>query len=403
MLNIQKFIKAHSFVLRANIALKADFGIDAKEEKIEPCQTLTKTVFVYNYKKELNKLDSEVNAICKEANGVILDMNGGIVSLPIPHVYKQFEKNADTIDWSSAVAQELLDGTLVTVYNCEGTFFIQTTGSAVANEKVPYRFSNTKDDLRLTYRELVESLLRAKFGVDPFKEFNRNNCYIFELVSEFNRKVIKYEKAKLVLLAITNKVTGDELTRFEVDEFAKRNNLERPRTHIVSDVSEVSPLMHELGAFRKGYVIIDAKGNRVKFQNAFYDDIYDKIKPGVQKLDRDWARIALSSECSKIRAYFPEYEKIVGLFHQTMIELVEEAIDIWRKHNLKPMNEFIGEARKCPLFFPLLLLKKEKITNIAEGVDGLNPTILAKETEKRHWSALSRIKYDVDQGKGIVI
>jgi hypothetical protein len=153
--------------------------------------------------------------ICQESRGLILDKNFNYVALPFEKFFNYNEPKgaeivdrlADTTGW---VAQEKVDGSLITMYYHQGSWRVSTTGMPEAEGLVE---GSTK-----TFAELFWETLAKYAETDEVQrgntysyDFCKDCIYMFELYSPDNQNVCNYGEEPFVkLLAIRNS-TGEYL------------------------------------------------------------------------------------------------------------------------------------------------------------------------------------------------
>jgi len=110
-------------------------------------------------------------------------------------------------------------------------------------------------------------MLRALAHIEEIPE---SLTMVFEIVYRKNRLVVPYDFEGLVLLAIFNRESGEELPWSEVVEWAARLGCRLPKVYKFGSLEEALASKAELGYDAEGYVIRFASGLRVKIKGDKY-------------------------------------------------------------------------------------------------------------------------------------
>lgn len=376
-MEIQEFIRSFNNIEEANAKLTEDLHIKVKEVELRPSMWRRDTVYIYNYDMIESPRD---NRICQEARALILDAKANVVSISLPRFFNLGEGPAAKLDWESAMGEEKLDGTLIIVYNHWGRWFIQTRQTARAEGDVHIGVKGIPCDK--TFFDLAHETLCRKFDF-PFLPFHRYFCYVFELVSPYNRQVTPYDETDLALLTIVDKIRIAEMERYAVDDFATMHKFRRPKVFKITDKSSILKEMGKLGALEEGFVIVDEHFNRIKIKNKDYLAVYRAINAGNEKTGKNWADIILTGDYAEIRSYFPEYVDALDIYQDVLMTLIVEAEHLWKENkNTEGRKAFALKVKDHPLARILFELRDGKINNVRDGIHNINPKILIKEVEK---------------------
>lgn len=88
-----------------------------------------------------NQINADMtSAIVRECRGLILDEANDwkVVSFPFAKFFNAEEPNAAKIDWKSAVVQEKLDGSIMSMYWYNGQWRVASNGSPDAGGECPW-------------------------------------------------------------------------------------------------------------------------------------------------------------------------------------------------------------------------------------------------------------------------
>lgn len=249
-----------------------------------------------------NQIDSDFNEeICCEARGLILEEGTWrVVRMAFKKFFNLGEPFAAQLDWSTAVGNEKLDGSIISVFFYDGKWRIATNSTidafkAELNGVGPYK----------TFGELFESVL----PLSRFSEFSNiltHQCYTFELVSPYNKVVIDYPETKVYLLSIRNMNTLVEPHLYAVEMFADANGMAVPKRYDLNDETDYRQLVEQMPEGHEGVVVRDANGERVKIKTLLYFEMHRAKNNGVLTLERI-VDLILKNDDEEFLSYFGEY------------------------------------------------------------------------------------------------
>jgi len=126
----------------------------------------------------------------QQSRGIILDSddNWKVVSYPYDKFFNYGEGHAAEINWENARVYEKLDGSLMTVYYYDLGWHVASSGTPDASGEV----MNTE----MTFEDLFWKVWDELGYVLPTDE---NVCYMFEMMTPYNRIVVRHEESRIVL------------------------------------------------------------------------------------------------------------------------------------------------------------------------------------------------------------
>lgn len=210
-------------------------------------------LYIYKYAQivQLSRQWDHVTTLCR---GIILDSEYNIIAKP-------FDKFFNTTEHQSLPDLEFnvydkFDGSLGIVYYYNDQWNVATPGSFVSPQA--------------TYARNILDLVDLSF-------LNEDNTYLIEIIYPENRVVVKYDHISLVLLAIFDRTTLNEIN---IDLYAKpwkaltngavKFEVAEPLDHLrpmsLSDLNNT----FRSGIEMEGYVIKYSNGLRVKLKSPDY-------------------------------------------------------------------------------------------------------------------------------------
>lgn len=260
--------------------------------------------------------------IVRECRGIILDEsdNWNAVSMAFTKFFNYGEGHAAEIDWSTARVQEKLDGSLCVLYWYNGEWHVATSGTPDASGEVHSAGGTFAQYFWATFENEEWNL--------PVDETAKQYCFFFELTGPDNRVVVVHDRSELTLLGGRYLPTLQERP---VEECARlfpdwRTVDEFPLTSfedIAKSFETMSPLSQE------GYVVVDAKFNRVKVKHPGYVALHH-AKDGMTK--KAFLEIVRSGETSEVLTAFPEFkpmfDEIKGKYDALLADVEREYAEI---------------------------------------------------------------------------
>lgn len=300
-------------------------------------------------------IDSPMSSVAvQQARGIILDLSSQtprVVSRPFDKFFNLGEANAATIDWQTARVQEKLDGSLCTLYHHDGAWHVASSGVPDATSGV--------NDYGFTFADLFWRVWGEMGYTLPNTE---NMCYMFELMTPYNRVVVRHDFNRLVLIGARNLTTQEEVEvsalrhlGFDVvKEFSGLKSMDA----ITGSFGSIDPLTQE------GYVVVDASFNRVKVKHPGYVAMHH-LKAGASR--KYLLQIARSGEGDELLTYFPEYAaefSFVKDRYDTVITALETA---YSKYNMIPVQkDFAIAIKDVPMNAALFQVRAKKVSSIKE-------------------------------------
>lgn len=304
-----------------------------------------------------NQLCSDFNLpVVQEARGIIFKEDDWTC---VCHPFNKFgnygESYCPEINWDNCSVQEKVDGSLMKVWYNKG-WNISTNGLIDAF-KAPLECANKEIT---SYGELFLYCLNH-MGINEhnfFGELDTNYCYMFEMVSPYNRVVIEYKEPKLYYLGCRYLVTDQEYSPEERPLMiapSKRYNL-----HTLEDVKNAA---NALPWDEEGYVVCDNKFNRVKIKSPEYVLAHKGRTNGNISTSR-LLEIILSNEIDEFLIYAAEYtEKINNLIAameifkaQVKLEIINISPDLYTSR-----KEYAETVKKYPSYMQYFLFRYEKV------------------------------------------
>jgi hypothetical protein len=325
-----------------------------------------------------NQIDSPMGEpIVQECRGVILDEADGwrVVARTFDKFFNHGEGHAAPIDWSTARVQEKLDGSLMQVYEYRGEWRVASSGTPDASGHIVSLQREGEDSFAALFWRTWRAL---GFALPVAAEFT----YAFELMTPFNRVVVPHTESRLVLLAVRNRETGEEVP---VSAFARAYPVVR-EFPLASFEDCLASFQHIDPLSQEGYVVVDGAFRRVKVKHPGYVAIAHMAGGGCTP--RRVMEIVRGGESSEVLAHFPEwrpvFEDITGRFDSLVHEL-EAAYGAIA--GIAPGKDgqkaFAMEANRTRYPSALFQLRAGKAANVRAFLAGVNVDSLLRALDVR--------------------
>lgn len=308
-----------------------------------------------------NQINADMTSpIVRECRGLILDESDcwKVVSFPFTKFFNADEPNAAKIDWTSAVVQEKLDGSIMSMYWYKGEWRVASNGSPDAGGNV--------HGFEITFAELFWETYKSMGYELPMISQN-GFTFIFELTSPYNRIVVPYRKAQLTLIGIRNNLTQKE----EPVRSLYYPNYRKVKTFGLGSLDEIiNTFANFSGIDSEGYVVVDDQFNRIKIKHPNYVSLHH-LKGNEGPTPKKILGIVLTGEGAEVLSYFPEwkvlFEEATTSFQNLVKDLTKDYTSIKVDHiadQKEAQKEFAKQAKlsKCPdALFKLRAGKVESI------------------------------------------
>ena len=293
--------------------------------------------------------------IVQQCRGIILDEanNWSVVSYPYDKFFNYGEGSAPELDWNTTKVYEKLDGSLMTLYFYQGKWRVQSSGMADGSGDV-YDFGCTFSQLFWkVWQELSYQL-----------PDDTQHCYMFELMTPYNRIVVRQHQNDLVLHGVRNlKTRKESAPHLWGDKYCWRVVNTYPLQtleEIVTATNNLDPMDSE------GYIVCDAKFKRIKIKSPQYVAIAH-LRSGFSS--RRMLEIVVTNEGEEFLNYYPEWTNLYCKIRAKYDALVRDIEANYTKHkNISAQKDFALAVKHLPYSGILFNLRKGKTNSIRESL-----------------------------------
>ena len=297
-------------------ALKQEFGIKVKE--------YDEGLYVLNY-DQINSPKS--HPIVKECRSLILDNEFNVVSRSMDRFFNLGEvpESQKHIDMSKAVLFEKVDGSLIKIYNWEGTWYVSTRSTAFGE--------STVNGFDITFKELVFKSFNMKdeedFQFSCNQLLDKDFTYICEVTSIENRCVRTYSGYTLFFLTARHNQSYTYYRRLREVLHVQQLGMHLPETYSFDSIESCIQAAKELKNLDEGYVLYQDGIPVCKIKSPAYCAVH-LIKGGGLSPKRI-AELVLTGEQDEYLTYFPEDSGFIQPYAEGLQNLLNELQDDFDK------------------------------------------------------------------------
>jgi len=317
------------FIRRNGIQALKDLGISVFEYPDR---------WVLDYDTVLSR-PLKYHPVVRECRGLVLDKSLQVLCRSFDRFFNYGEDPQSALfDFSSSIAEEKPDGSLVNFYHDGEAWHCATRGAAFAEKEI--WGSGGK-----TFLNLVESALGQHVAL-ALKRADARFTYAFELVSPHNRVVIPYDREELIALTARDRHTGEE-SPDAVGELAKRIGARRLKQTQFSSLDEARNSFVVSDQLQEGYVF--RNGNwRIKVKDPAYVAL-SHFRPNGHLPVRNMLKLVLRGEAAEHLVYFPEDSRLVGPYDAAFRRVLADVEKAMKRHKGCPSRvEFARAVEDLP-------------------------------------------------------
>jgi RNA ligase len=217
--------------------------------------TLPLTIWNYSEKVQYDNLWDDITT---QTRGLVTDDKGNIVARPFKKFFNDSEKrHTPTPDFD---VYEKMDGSLGILFHYEGEWVLATRGSFTSDQAVK------GFDMLQKYE---------------YQKLHKDYTYLFEILFDANRIVVKYDYEDLVLLGMIHTKTGYEVDLYgEGNDVRLKNIITNLGFKVVKKydgINDYSILKGMIKDDEEGFVVKFSNGDRVKIKGEEYLKLHKLI------------------------------------------------------------------------------------------------------------------------------
>jgi RNA ligase len=210
--------------------------------------TLPLTIWNYSEKVQYDNLWDDITL---QTRGLVTDDKGNIIARPFKKFFNDSEKkHTPTPDFD---VYEKMDGSLGILFHYEGEWVMATRGSFTSDQAVKGF-------------EMLKNY--------DYEKLHKGYTYLFEIIYDDNRIVVKYDYEDLVLLGMIDTKTGYEVDLYGEDNDVRLknlvNNLGFKVVRKYDGINDYSILKGMIKDDEEGFVVRFSNGDRVKIKGEEY-------------------------------------------------------------------------------------------------------------------------------------
>ena len=274
---------------------------------------------MFHYKT--NNIDFSSHPFRLATRGTILEIVDNKVCRVICHAFDKFfnygEYSCATIDFNTSYFSDKIDGSFIRLYfnpYSDKWQFATNKGFDDCGEVTSF-------NPQVTFRNLISKALQ-NININ-YENLPKNHTFFFELVSPENQVIIYYPETKMYLLGARNNDSDKEFLSDFINKKYFAGQFETLKRTAFGDLEEVRDLVNSLKEDKEGFVLCDARFNRIKMKGEAYLSLH-KLRDNNFTIEKLYNAIMLS-RADDIRAYFPQY---IGYIEQleNQINMLQEKL-----------------------------------------------------------------------------
>lgn len=328
--------------------LEQQYSITAKQHSKYP------NLYLFKYNQIESPMHEPIVQVCR---GIILDKdnNWNVVSFAFEKFWNAGEHLAAKVNWNQANVYEKLDGSLMTLYWYDNQWQVASSGTPDAIGEV--------NKFNFSFAELfwkVWNELKYNLPLDT------TYCYMFELMTPYNRIVVPHKKNRLVLHGIRDLVSMKEI--YIDPRLLEGCNWEVVKSlplHSFKEENDITFLAQNIDPMEsEGFVVCDKEFNRLKIKSPKYVALHHAID-GLTP--RRMLEIIQLNETSEFLSYFPQYQEIYDTINNRFQKFVLEAEIYYKQHeHIANQKEFALRVKDSKFAGACFAMKAKKTLSLKD-------------------------------------
>lgn len=342
------------------------------------------------------------NPIVKACRGCIVSIENPnepvMICTPFHKFFNYGETNCDEIDWKSAVILEKVDGSLLKLFNYKNTWIWVTNNGwnieTKIKENLPCKYIEKDTDGLETFNDLknyaLNNILKTKALREEFDSLDKENTYMFELISPKNRIICEYQKTDLYFLGVRNKKTYEETLAKNYKKSTVLSLFKQPKVFNLNTINDVLQLCDSYKTTEnEGVVVCDKNFNRFKIKCAHYVSI-KYAKHCISLSNQRLLETYINEDLDDLIKVFPEMLQKINTVKNTYSQFYKKALSYKELGNEK-LKQYMKQ-------YDFKIAKKQYVDWIFKTY-GQEKTfeviflLMAEKDEKYLASAVNKIKY----------
>jgi hypothetical protein len=297
--------------------------------------------------------------IVRECRGLILeDKSWNIVGKGFNRFFNvgELEQEFQRFNWNDFNVHSKEDGSLILLYNYQGEWHVNTSGSFGLGPIEAFGGS---------WRDLFWHV--APFNRDDLKMFDPAQTLVFELCTPYNKVVRRYSPTTFLLGVFDHRWQKDGYPSIEcshdlVDDMADGLGVQRPTRYHFNSQEEIRKFllsMEDEDATFEGVILHDSNGMRYKWKTSTYTALHHLKDNGNVLHPKRMVPIILANEHHEVTAVMPECKTGFTEAATEMAECYQSMLAKWEAaQDLESQKDFALAVKDHPMASLLFKLRK---------------------------------------------
>ena len=241
----------------------------------------------------------------------------------------------------------------MTLFFYEGRWRVQSNGTADGSGQV-----NTA---KFSFQQLFWQVWQQ---IDYELPAETDCCFMFELMTPYNRIVVRQPESKLVLHGVRNIQTLQEANPLD---WQSKYNWQIVNTTTFKDLDQIINATEKLDPLEgEGYIVCDRNFQRIKIKSLEYVRL-SHVKSAITT--RKILEVITNNEGSEFLTYFPEYLPLYEELQARYDVLVLEIGETYQQYqHLETQKEFALAIKHLPYSGILFAIRGGKVASVREAL-----------------------------------
>lgn len=236
-------------------------------------------LYMLSYSQFNSDFNNPIVKACRGCIVEVIDDKAKMICTPFYKFGNYGESYCDNIDWNTAKVLDKVDGSLLKLFNYNDEWIWVTNNgwniTSPLQERLVSPFKEDETSSAESFNDLKEYALSTLFSEKELNEWynslDKENTYMFELISPNNRVICTYPHTELYFLGVRNRNTYLEKSYDEFCTYPNFKKFKKVKQFDLHDIESVLALCNSYDTTEKeGVVICDANFNRIKIKCAHY-------------------------------------------------------------------------------------------------------------------------------------
>lgn len=297
-------------------------------------------LYLVKYNKETCDMDDSDIQKCR---GLIMEMGtNNLVCVP-PYKSMNLTSFANIVpNMTHAIYEEFVDGTMINLFNYNGSWIISTRSNIGASCKW---FSNK------TFEELFQD---SSNNLD-YKKLDSNVCYTLVLQHPDNRIVKNYDTPSFTLVSAKKLENNNyyDLDLLEIQNILKENgvNINIPKRYEFSELLQAMDFVNNQNYDFQG-LVMKYNGFRSKIRNTKYNYV-KHLRGNTRNMKFVYLSLRQNNTLNSFLEFFPEYDVEFEEYKSQLFQMTNDFWNCYKTYYISPNKVNLNKKEMPYQFRPM--------------------------------------------------